>query len=116
MRDSFVGMALILDAMAARGLPVSQLADELPRYAIHKDKITLPREEIKGALEAVAAAFPEAGVSRLDGIRCDWPGKWLIVRASNTEPIVRVIAEAPTLEEAQALCDAAARAITQSCP
>ncbi len=109
VRDSFVGMALILNALAARAMPVSQLAGELPRYAIHKSKVTLPPEQVQPALAAVAGAFPEAGVSRLDGIRCDWPNKWLIVRASNTEPIVRIIAEAPSLEEAQQLCDAAAR-------
>jgi phosphomannomutase len=112
VRDSFVGMALILDAMAARSLPVSALAAELPRYAIQKDKVTLPREQIAGALKAVAGHFPEASVSRLDGVRCDWPKKWLIVRASNTEPIVRIIAEAPTAAEARALCQQAAAAMS----
>ena len=111
VRDSFVGMALILDAMAARNLPVSELADELPRYAIVKDKVTLAAEQIKEALNAVATRFKEASVSRLDGVRCDWSKKWLIVRASNTEPIVRIIAEAPTAAEARALCDQAADAM-----
>ena len=98
--------------MAARRMPVSALADEFPKYAIQKDKVTLPREAIAGALQAIATHYPDAAVSRLDGIRCDWPKKWLIVRASNTEPIVRIIAEAPTTSEAQALCKQAAHAMS----
>ena len=57
--------------------------------------------------------IPQARPDRLDGLRLDWgnadgSGSWLLVRASNTEPIVRIIAEAPTADEAQRLCDAAA--------
>ena len=116
VRDSFVGMALVLDAMAARDLPVSALADELPRYAIHKTKVTVPREAIATALNALERHFADATSDRLDGLRLDWThadgsGSWLLVRASNTEPIVRIIAEAPTAEEAQRLCDEAASVI-----
>lgn len=108
VRDSFVAMALALDAMQSCGLPVAALADALPRYEIVKTKIELPREKIQPALAALAARFPEAQVDRLDGLRLDWPGRWLLVRASNTEPIVRAIAECPTADEAQLLCDSAA--------
>ena len=109
VRDSFVGMAMILDAMAARDLPVGRLAAELPRYEIVKTKINLAREQIPAALAALAKHFSPARPDTLDGLRLDWPGKWLLVRASNTEPIVRAIAEAPTAAEAQALCDEAAK-------
>ncbi len=108
VRDSFVGMALVLDAMAARGLAVGKLANELPRYEIVKTKIVLPRERIAPALAALARHFPTATADQLDGVRLDWPGKWLLVRASNTEPIVRAIAEAPTAAEALQLCNEAA--------
>jgi phosphomannomutase len=114
VRDSFVGMALVLDAMARRGQPVSALTDEMPRYAIHKTKLEISREKIPAALTMLERRFSEATTDRLDGLRLDWQnsdgtGKWLLVRASNTEPIVRIIAEAPTAEEAQRLCkDAAA--------
>jgi phosphomannomutase len=111
VRDSFVGMAMILDAMAARDRSVAQLADELPRYEIVKTKIEVPRERISSALLAVSERFPEAQVDRLDGVRLDWPGKWLLVRASNTEPIVRAVSEAATSEEAARLCHEAAAAI-----
>jgi len=104
VRDSFVAMAAILDAMASRNLKVSQLAAELPRYEIVKTKLTLPREQIAGALDAVGRHFSDAQADRLDGLRLDWPGKWLLVRASNTEPIVRAIAEAPSQAEADRLC------------
>jgi phosphomannomutase len=111
VRDSFTGMALVLDAMAARQMPVSRLADELPRYAIVKTKISLAGAKVAAALAALEAHFADAKADRLDGLRLDWPGKWLLVRASNTEPIVRAIAEAQTAEEAQRLCDEAARVL-----
>jgi phosphomannomutase len=112
VRDSFVGMAMILDAMAARETTVAALADELPRYSIEKTKIALSSEQVAAALDRLAARFPEAKLDRRDGLRLDWPGRWLLVRASNTEPIVRAIAEAPTAEEAAELCRQAAEALS----
>ena len=109
IRDSFVGMALVLDAMAASQLPVSRLADELPRYEIVKTKIPLAPGKIGAALAALERRFGDARSNRMDGLRLDWPNKWLLVRASNTEPVVRVVAEAPTRAEAEGLCAAAAR-------
>lgn len=115
IRDSYVGMALVLDAMASRDLPLSALVDELPRYAIHKTKVTVERSKIPAALDAVEMHFDDAQANRRDGLRLDWSdnesSRWLLIRASNTEPIVRVIAEAPTLDQATELCDGAAAAI-----
>jgi phosphomannomutase len=111
VRDSFVSMGLVLDAMAARQEKIGRLADELPRYEIVKTKITLAPEKIPAALSALARHFSDAEADSLDGLRLDWPGKWLLVRGSNTEPIVRAIAEAPTAAEAQRLCDEAAQVI-----
>lgn len=108
VRDSFVGMALILDAMAATGKKVSELADKLPRYDIHKAKITLERDRIPAALDAIECHFADATASRLDGLRLDWPDRWLLIRASNTEPIVRIIAEAPDEAGSTKLCQEAA--------
>jgi phosphomannomutase len=109
VRDSFVGMALILDALASRRSSLSQWVRTLPRYEICKSKVTLPREKISAALDALVRHFPTAKVDRLDGLRLDWPGKWLLVRASNTEPIVRAISEAGSAADAQGLCDEAGR-------
>lgn len=114
VRDSFVGMALLLDAMAARQMTVSQLAAELPHYEIVKTKVTLPREKIAPAFDSLVRHFPGAAVDRMDGLRLDWPGKWLLVRSSNTEPVVRAIAEAQSVAEAKALCDAAAAAFAKA--
>jgi len=111
VRDSFVGMAQVLDAMAAGEKPIAELADALPRYAIVKTKIPLPPEKIPAALDALKAHHADATADRLDGLRLDWPGRWLLVRASNTEPIVRAIAEADTQSEAKRLCDEAAEVL-----
>jgi phosphomannomutase len=111
VRDSFVGMALLLDAMAARQTRIGQLADELPRYEIVKMKIAFPPEKFPDAVEALKRRFPDAATDGLDGLRFDWPGRWLLVRGSNTEPIVRAIAEAPTAVEAASLCEAAVQVL-----
>jgi phosphomannomutase len=104
-------MVLILDAMAATGKKVSELADALPHYDIHKTKITLDRDRIPAALDALEQRFADATASRLDGLRLDWPDRWLLIRASNTEPIVRIIAEAPDETGSRKLCADAASAI-----
>ena len=116
VRDSFVGMAMILDAMAAREQSVGQIARELPRYEIEKTKITIERARIAPALDRLARHFGDTEVDRLDGLRLDWRDKWLLVRASNTEPIVRAIAEAPTLAEASRLCAEANAVLTGGPP
>jgi phosphomannomutase len=113
VRDSFVGMALVLDAMAKSGQRISKLADQLPHYAIHKTTITVDARGIPAALNAIERRFPEATPDRMDGLRLDFPSKaWLLVRPSNTEPIVRAIAEAATHGEARQLCEAAADAMS----
>ena len=108
VRDSFVGMAQLLDAMAQREMKIGQLADELPRYRIVKTKVAVAPENVAAALDALARHFDGARTDRLDGLRLDWPDRWLLVRPSNTEPIVRAVAEAGTEEEARRLCDEAA--------
>lgn len=107
VRDPFIGMAMILNAMAASGRTLGQLAASLPRYVIVKDKVTLPPAQLPAALAALARHWPEAAADRRDGLRLDWPDRWLHVRGSNTEPIVRIIAEAPSEAEAQDLAKAA---------
>ncbi|TWT32193.1 Phosphomannomutase/phosphoglucomutase [Posidoniimonas corsicana] len=111
VRDSFIGMALVLEALAARDEPLSKLIDELPRYAIHKAKVTVAREQIPAALSALEKHFTDAAPDHTDGLRLDWEDqrKWLLVRASNTEPIVRIFCEAATAKEAQAVAEEAAR-------
>lgn len=107
IRDSFVGMALVLDMMAAREKPVAELADALPRYEIVKMKAPLEKEKLSASLDRLEKEFADAQADRSDGLRLVWPDRWLLLRGSNTEPIVRAIAEAPTNEEATALCEKA---------
>lgn len=113
VRDSFIGMALLLEAMAVRQLPVSALASELPSYAICKTKITLAADRLQSGYQAIERLYPEAKVSRQDGLRLDWPDRWFLVRPSNTEPIVRAFAEAPTMAVAQGICHAASEALAK---
>ena len=113
VRDSFAGMALLLGAMTAQAKTMSQLADDLPRYEIVKTKMPLSREKLVAAYAALERHFAAAAADRLDGLRLDWADQWLLVRASNTEPIVRAVAEAPTEAEARRLCDEAARVMAE---
>src|SRR5205814_695940 len=93
VRDPFIGMALVLSLMAEEGQPLSQIVDALPRYVIRKEKFPLPAERLPALYAALEARFLEAKSDRTDGLRLDWPCRWLHVRPSNTEPVVRAIAE-----------------------
>ena len=104
VRDPFIGMALILSLLARTGKKVSELVAELPAYAIVKDKYTVPRDRLPSLNDVLVKRWPEAKVNRLDGLRLDWEKSWLHVRPSNTEPIIRVIAEAPGREDTERLC------------
>jgi phosphomannomutase len=104
VRDPYIGMGLILQLLADTGKTLSQLGADLPSYAIVKDKYALPRELLPKLNAALEARWPEAKANRLDGLRLDWPDRWVHVRPSNTEPIVRVIAEAPLAADADKLC------------
>jgi phosphomannomutase len=104
VRDPFIGMGLILNLMAETGKKLSELVAELPAYTIIKDKYEVGKEHLPELFAKLRARWPEAAVNDLDGLRLDWKDRWVQVRPSNTEPIVRVIAEAPEEREAQALC------------
>ena len=105
VRDSFVAMALVLERMCTgRGAgsrvitSIETLTRTLPQLVMKKTKVDLAPElrgpALAAALDRIEGAFPRARASRLDGLRLDWEGGWLLVRSSNTEPIVRIVAEA----------------------
>jgi phosphomannomutase len=104
VRDPFIGMGLVLNLMAETGRKLSELVAELPTYHIVKDKYGVTRERLPGLYAALEKRWPDAAANKVDGLRLDWPDRWVQVRASNTEPIVRVIAEAPRVEDAEKLC------------
>ncbi len=111
IRDPFIGMAMILDLMADTGKSVSELVGELPAYTMLKTKVEVPKEKLAAVFDAIRQRWATVPRNELDGLRLDWPDRWLHIRSSNTEPVVRIIAEAPTLPEAQTLCDQAAECI-----
>jgi phosphomannomutase len=104
VRDPFLGMGLILQLMARERRPLGAIVADLPKYAIVKDKYAVARERLPAVQEALERRFSGAKPNRVDGLRLDWPDRWVHLRGSNTEPIVRVIAEAPTEEQANELC------------
>jgi phosphomannomutase len=106
VRDPFIGMGLILNLMAETGEKLSELVAELPAYHIVKDKYTVPRDRLPRLFKDLQKRWPDAKSNALDGLRLDWADRWVHVRPSNTEPIVRVIAEAPKPADAEALCRA----------
>jgi phosphomannomutase len=108
VRDSFVGMAQVLDLMTSTGKSLARLADALPKLHIHKSKATIAAERLPALFDALANQHSDAQAELGDGLRLAWSDKWLLVRGSNTEPIVRLIAEAESMDEAEALCQSAA--------
>jgi phosphomannomutase len=112
-RDAPVAAALILQLLAEEGRPISVLAAEIGRYEIVKEKVDRPSGSLDAAYEELASKLGAPGVDRQDGLRLDWPEqrRWAHLRPSGTEPIVRIIAEAPTRQEAQELVEQLRRAL-----
>tara|TARA_B100000767_G_scaffold38130_2_gene32041 strand:+ start:33343 stop:34545 length:1203 start_codon:yes stop_codon:yes gene_type:complete len=102
-RDAVVGAALFLTHLVASGLTVSQLRKTYPDWFMSKDKLALPNADVDAALIKLVKANPEAEVNTIDGVKFDLPEGWVHLRKSNTEPIIRVYAEAETMEAASAL-------------
>ncbi len=104
-RDAPLGVALLLQMMHEDGEPLSRVIGKFPRYAILKDKLDRPGKPLDAVYAALRTAFPDAEADTQDGLRLAWPDRWIHVRPSGTEPIVRVIAEAPTREAASQLVE-----------
>lgn len=123
-RDALVGVALFLSHLAHKGKKVSELKAEYPAYAITKHKIQLtPDIDVDALLGSIKGYFAQGGALRLadggeqrpdritdiDGVKLDFPDGWVHLRRSNTEPIIRIYAEAHTMERADALAQAVAQ-------
>lgn len=104
-RDAPLGVALLLQMLLEDPRPVSKIVAGSPRYAIIKDKLAKPDAPLDTVYAALKSAFPDAEADTQDGLRLGWADRWVHVRPSGTEPVVRVIAEAPTRAGAQKLVE-----------
>lgn len=103
-RDALVGIALFLSSLAQKKCTASQLRATFPNYFIAKNRIDLtPSTDVDAILEKVKAMYSSEKVNDIDGVKIDFADKWVHLRKSNTEPIIRVYSEASTMEEADAL-------------
>lgn len=103
-RDALVGIALFLSSLAHKNCKVSEQRASYPEYFIAKNRIDLtPSTDVSAILLKVKEMYKDADVNDVDGVKIDFPDSWVHLRASNTEPIIRVYSEASTMEEADAL-------------
>ncbi|HYK88545.1 MAG TPA: phosphoglucosamine mutase [Acidobacteriota bacterium] len=102
-RDSFIGMALLLEALAEEGVSVSELRARIPKYAMVRDTLLCPARDIAPLLRLLQNLYRNQKLDFTDGVKVLWPDRWLHARPSNTELIIRIIAEAPTEPEARTL-------------
>ena len=103
-RDALVGIALFLSSLAHKGCKASELRASFPNYFIAKNRIDLTQStDVDAILEKVKEMYKNEQVNDIDGVKIDFPDKWVHLRKSNTEPIIRVYSEAATMEEADAL-------------
>ena len=103
-RDSLIGLALVLSHLATSGKTINELREGYIHYEMVKDKIDLdPRLDLSEALSALTALYPDVRQTTIDGLKLDFPDGWVHLRGSNTEPIVRVYAEASSQGRAQEL-------------
>jgi len=103
-RDALIGVALFLTHLAKAGKTMTELRATYPDYQMIKDRIDLtPDIDLESLLSKVETRFADEEVNTIDGVKIDYPDRWVHLRKSNTEPIIRLYAEAPTREEAQAL-------------
>lgn len=103
-RDALVGIALFLSSLAHKKCTASELRATFPNYFIAKNRIDLtPSTDIDAILEKVKEMYASEKITDIDGVKIDFPDKWVHLRKSNTEPIIRVYSETATMEEADAL-------------
>ena len=93
-RDSLVGMALVLHLLAESGKSVSELLETFPRYSIVKEKMECSSQRIPSVLRMLRHEYADFPIDVRDGVKVMMPDGWFLVRGSNTEPIIRIVAEA----------------------
>lgn len=114
VRDSLVGIAFVLELLAGSDRKLDQIAASIPAYAIVKEKYPVDPAVVARLKDALATGFPGQRLDTQDGVRIDWPDRWVHVRPSNTEPILRIIAEARDEAAARELIERARKALKLS--
>lgn len=113
-RDALVGIGLFLSHLAHEGKKVSELRKGYPQYFIAKNRIDLkPGTDIDGILNRVKEIYKNEEINDIDGVKIDFPDKWVHLRKSNTEPIIRVYSEASTMEDADMIGQAVMKVINE---
>ncbi|TRX71906.1 phosphoglucosamine mutase [Carboxylicivirga sp. M1479] len=103
-RDSLVGIGLFLSHLAKSGMKCSELRAKYPEYHISKNKIELTAGiDVDGILKSIEEKYKNENINTIDGLKIDFPEKWVQLRKSNTEPIIRIYAEAQSMDEASQL-------------
>ena len=103
-RDALVGIALFLSHVAHEGKKVSEIRKGLPNYFMAKNRVDLDSStDIDSLLGRVREKYADEQINDIDGVKIDFKDKWVHLRKSNTEPIIRIYSEAPTLDEAEAI-------------
>ena len=105
--DALLTLGIVLQSMAERRCTLQDLVEELPAMHMHKGEVAVPPDQVYRVLNVFRERYAEAETDITDGVRLEWPDAWLHVRASSTEPLLRVIAEADTPERAADLFDEA---------
>jgi phosphomannomutase len=104
-RDSLVGMALVLHLLAETGRTISELVADLPRSFMVKEKVACRSDRIRSVLKMVRNEYSDSPMDLRDGVRVTTPDGWFLVRGSNTEPIIRLVAEAEDEERARRMIE-----------
>jgi phosphomannomutase len=112
-RDALVGIGLFLTHLVSKGMTCSELRATYPDFHMVKDKMQLPEVDVDAALRALREDMTDAEVNDVDGVKFDLEEGWVHLRKSNTEPIIRIYAEASTSRDARALADRFSAALSE---
>ena len=96
---------MVLNRMSQEKIPISKIHESLPQFHIIKDKIDLDKVDKDVVMNQVISIFKDAKIDKTDGLKLSWDDRWIHLRGSNTEPILRIYAEAPTKSDAHLLVD-----------
>ena len=110
-RDSLVGTSMFLNRMAQDTRTVSEIFQSMPQFIMVKDKIELGSVDPQTALDKIEAAYPDVDSDKTDGLKLIWENSWVHIRKSNTEPIIRIYAEASSEDKVHKLVDSVKRCI-----